>query len=73
MEKEVNAPHWIFLTQKFPWWLAGESNDPKKTTKFLESRIMELEEQVKQLDKASSAKDTLIEKYKIEYKEGEHL
>ena len=34
---------------------------------------MELEEQVQQLDKASSEKDTLIEKYKIEYQEGEHL
>ena len=34
---------------------------------------MELEEQVQQLEKASSEKDTLIEKYKIEYKEGEYL
>ena len=31
---------------------------------------MVLEEQVQELDKASSEKDTLIEKYKIEYKEG---
>ena len=34
---------------------------------------MELEEQVQQLGKLSSVKDTLIEKYKMEYKEGEHL
>ena len=34
---------------------------------------MELEEQVHELDKVSSEKDTLIEKYKIDYKEGEHL
>ena len=34
---------------------------------------MELEEQVKELDKASSEKDSFIEKYKIEYKEGECL
>ena len=34
---------------------------------------MELEEQVQELDKASSEKDTLIEKYKIKYKEGEHV
>ena len=34
---------------------------------------MELEDQVQELDKASSEKDTFIEKYKIEYKEGEYL
>ena len=51
----------------------GENNDPKKTNMFLESRIMKLEEQVQQLDKVSSEKDTLIEKYKIEYKQGEYL
>ena len=34
---------------------------------------MELEEQVQRLDKASSEKDTLIEKFKFEYKEGEYL
>ena len=32
---------------------------------------MELEEQVQALDKLSSEKDTLIEKYKTDYKEGE--
>ena len=54
-------------------WLAGESYGLKQTIKSLESRNMELEEQVQQLDKASSEKDTLTEKYKIEYKEGEYL
>ena len=34
---------------------------------------MELEEHNQELDKVSSEKDTLIEKYKIEYKEGEYL
>ena len=34
---------------------------------------MVLEEQVQQLDRVCSEKDTLIEKYKIEYKEGEYL
>ena len=34
---------------------------------------MELEEQVQEFNKVSSEKDTLIEKYKIEYKEGEYL
>ena len=33
---------------------------------------MELEEQVQEMDK-SSEKDTLIEKHKIEYKQGEYL
>ena len=34
---------------------------------------MELEEQVLELDQVSSEKDTLIEKYKIEDKEGDYL
>ena len=34
---------------------------------------MELEEQLQEVDKVSSEKDTLIEKYKIEYKEGDDL
>ena len=34
---------------------------------------MVLQKQVQELDRVSSEKDTLIEKYKIEYKEGEYL
>ena len=62
-----------FKCQPNFWWLTGEGNDPKKTNNFLENKVIELEEQVQQLEKISSEKDTLIEKYKIEYKEGEHF
>ena len=50
--------------------IAGESYGLKKTNKSLESRNMELDEQAQELHKVSSEKDTLIEKYKIEYQEG---
>ena len=53
--------------------LQGKAYDSKLTVKSLESRIMELEDQVQEMDKYFSEKDTLIEKYKIEYKEGEYL
>ena len=69
----MNCIYCKFKCQPKFWLLTGQSNDPKKTNKFLESRIMELEEQVQQLDKVPSEKDTLIEKCKIVYKQGEYL
>ena len=69
----VKCIYSIFKCQPIFSWLAGESDDLKQTIKSLESRNMELEDKVQRLDKASSEKDTLIEKYKIEYKEGENL
>ena len=39
----------------------------------METRVMELEEQVQELDKFSSVKDNLMENYKTQYKEGRYL
>ena len=63
----------MFKCQPIFLLLAGESYGLKQTINSLESRNMKLEEQVQDLDKAFSEKDTLIEKYKVEYKEGEYL
>ena len=50
---------------------SGESFELRQTTKTLEHKIMELEGQVQNLEQTSSEKDTFIEKYKMETKEGE--
>ena len=52
---------------------SGESFELTQNTKSLEHKIMELEGQVQNLEQTSSEKDTLIEKYKIEIKEGKCL
>ena len=51
--------------------ISGESFKLRQTTKSLEHKIMELEGQVQNLEQTTSEKDTLIEKYKMEIKEGE--
>ena len=61
------------MLAKIPIYISGESFELKQTNKSLESKIMELEAQVQNLDMISSEKDTLIEKYKVETKEGKCL
>ena len=61
------------MLAKIPIYISGETFELKETNKSLENKIMELEVQVQSLDMISSEKDTLIEKYKMETKEGECL
>ena len=63
---------YISVIKGFPY-ISGESFELKKTNKSLEKKIMELEAQAEILERTSSEKDTLIEKYKMETKEGNCL
>ena len=54
-------------------YTSGESFESRQTSKFFENKVMELEGQVQNFERISSEKDTLIEKYKMETKEGECL
>ena len=59
------------MSAKIPICISGESFELKQTNKSLEKKIMELEAKVQNLDMISLEKDTLIEKYNMEIKEGE--
>ena len=51
--------------------ISGESFELRQTTKSLEHKIMELKGQVQNLERTSSEKGNLIEKYDMETEEGE--
>ena len=53
--------------------ISGEGVELRVANKSLKTKTMELEAQVKDLEGISSEKDTLIEKYKMEIKEGDDL
>ena len=63
---------YISVSKGFPY-ISGESFELNETNNSLEKKIMELEAQAQILERTSSEKDALIEKYKMETKEGKCL